>query len=264
MPEIFEAIGPIVVVAALVVAQSIRILREYERGVIFRLGRLIGVKGPGLILLIPGADRMIKVDLRTITLEVPVQEVITRDNVPAKVNAVCYFRALDPSKAINQVQDYRQATFQIAQTTLRSVVGQADLDELLSERDKINQRLQKIIDQQTEAWGIKVSAVEVKDVQIPDQMQRAIAQQAEAERGRRAKVIIAEGELQASVKLAEAAGVLSAQPAGMQLRFLQTAQLLGGERNKTIFFPLPLELAQAFTDGAGLKRGSKPTSPERT
>ena len=250
MPEIGIVIGPLVVAAALIVAQSVRILREYERGVVFRLGRLIGIKGPGLILLIPGVDRMVKVDLRTITLDVPAQEVITRDNVPVKVNAVCYFRALDPSKAINQVQDFRLATFQIAQTTLRSVVGQADLDELLSERDKINQRLQRIIDQQTEAWGIKVSVVEVKDVQIPEQMQRAIAQQAEAERGRRAKVIIAEGELQASVKVAEAAGVLSAQPAGMQLRFLQTAQLLGGDKNTTIFFPLPVDIAQFFSNGA--------------
>jgi regulator of protease activity HflC (stomatin/prohibitin superfamily) len=247
MNEIAGILGPVFVVAALILGQSIRILREYERGVVYRLGRLIGLKGPGLILLIPGVDRLIKVDLRVITLDVPAQEVITRDNVPVKVNAVCYFRALDPSKAINQVQDYRQATFQIAQTTLRSVVGQADLDELLSEREKINQRLQKIIDQQTESWGIKVSVVEVKDVQIPEQMQRAIAQQAEAERGRRAKVIIAEGELQASVKLAEAAGVLSRQPAGMQLRFLQTAQLLGGEKNTTVFFPLPVDLLSALT-----------------
>jgi regulator of protease activity HflC (stomatin/prohibitin superfamily) len=249
MSEIAGIVGPIVVIAGLIVAQSVRILREYERAVVFRLGRLIGLKGPGLILLIPGADRMVRVDLRTVTLDIPAQEVITRDNVPVKVNAVCYFRALDASKAINQVQDYRLATFQIAQTTLRSVVGQADLDELLSEREKINQRLQKIIDLQTEAWGIKVSVVEVKDVQIPEQMQRAIAQQAEAERGRRAKVIIAEGELQASKKLAEAAGVLSAQPAGMQLRFLQTAQILGGDKNTTLFFPLPMELARAFGGG---------------
>jgi regulator of protease activity HflC (stomatin/prohibitin superfamily) len=250
MTEIADIFGPIFVVVVIIVSQSVRILREYERAVIFRLGRLIEVKGPGLILLIPAVDRMIKVDLRVITMDIPAQEVITHDNVPVQVNAVCYFRALDPSKAINQVQDYRQATFQIAQTTLRSVVGQADLDELLSEREKINQKLQKIIDQQTESWGIKVSVVEVKDVQIPEQMQRAIAQQAEAERGRRAKVIIAEGELQASVKLAEAAGVLSRQPSGMQLRFLQTAQLLGGEKNTTIFFPLPVDLIKGFMEGA--------------
>ena len=237
---------PVVVVGVFIASQAIRILREYERGVVFRLGRLIGVKGPGLIFLIPGIDRMVKIDLRTITLDVPVQEVITKDNVPAKVNAVCYFRILDPSKAVNQIQNFLLATSQIAQTTLRSVVGQADLDELLSERDKINQRLQQIIDQQTDSWGIKVSVVEVKDVQIPEQMQRAIAQQAEAERERRAKVIIAEGEFQASQKIAEAAAVLSKQPAGMQLRFLQTAQLLGGERNTTLFFPLPVDLLQAF------------------
>ena len=194
---------------------------------------------------------MVGVDLRTVTLDVPVQDVITKDNVPAKVNAVCYFHVLDPLKAINQVQNYNAATHQIAQTTLRSVVGQADLDELLSEREKINLQLQKIIDQHTDSWGIKVSVVEVKDVQIPEQMQRAIAAQAEAERERRAKVITAEGELQASKKLAEAAGVLSEQPAGMQLRFLQTAQLLGGDKNTTMFFPLPMDLIQALMKKLG-------------
>ncbi|MBI3298285.1 MAG: slipin family protein [Elusimicrobia bacterium] len=242
---------PAVLAVVVLLGQAIRILREYERGVVFRLGRMIGIKGPGLILLIPGIDKMVKIDLRTITLDVPVQDVITRDNVPAKVNAVCYFRVLDPAKAVNQIQNFMQATSQIAQTTLRSVVGQAELDELLSERDKVNHRLQQIIDQQTDSWGIKVSAVEVKDVVIPDQMQRAIAQQAEAERERRAKVIIAEGELQASKKLAEAAGVLSAQPAGMQLRFLQTAQILGGEKNTTLFFPLPMDLATAVMKNLG-------------
>lgn len=245
MIEMLSVLMPVVVIGVVLIAQSIRILREYERGVVFRLGRLIGVKGPGLILLIPGVDKMVRVDLRTITLDVPVQELITKDNVPAKVNAVCYFRVLDPSKAVNQIENYMMATSQIAQTTLRSVVGQAELDEILSERDKINQRLQLIIDQQTDSWGIKVSVVEVKDVQIPESMQRAIAQQAEAERGRRAKVIIAEGEMQASKKLAEAAAILSAQPAGMQLRFLQTAQTLGGEKNTTLFFPLPMDLIQA-------------------
>lgn len=251
MFETLSVMMPFVVIGVVLIAQAIRILREYERGVVFRLGRLIGVKGPGLILLIPGVDKMVRVDLRTITLDVPVQELITRDNVPAKVNAVCYFRVLDPSKAVNQIENYMIATSQIAQTTLRSVVGQAELDEILSERDKINQRLQQIIDQQTDSWGIKVSVVEVKDVQIPEAMQRAIAQQAEAERGRRAKVIIAEGEMQASKKLAEAAAILSAQPAGMQLRFLQTAQTLGGEKNTTLFFPLPMDLIQAVMKKLG-------------
>ena len=251
MIELLSLLLPGAVITIVLLGQAIRILREYERGVVFRLGRLIGIKGPGLILLIPGVDKMVRVDLRTVTLDVPVQELITKDNIPAKVNAVCYFRVLDPSKAVNQIENYMVATSQIAQTTLRSVVGQADLDELLSERDKINQRLQQIIDQQTDSWGIKVSVVEVKDVQIPEQMQRAIAQQAEAERGRRAKVIIAEGEMQASLKLAEAAGILSAQPAGMQLRFLQTAQTLGGERSTTLFFPLPMDLIQAVMKKLG-------------
>lgn len=251
MSELIGIVGPIVAVGAVIISMSVRILREYERGVVFRLGRLIGLKGPGLIFLIPGVDKMVGVDLRTVTLDVPVQDVITKDNVPAKVNAVCYYHVLDPLKAINQVQNYNAATHQIAQTTLRSVVGQADLDELLSEREKINLQLQKIIDQHTDSWGIKVSVVEVKDVQIPEQMQRAIAAQAEAERERRAKVITAEGELQASKKLAEAAGVLSEQPAGMQLRFLQTAQLLGGDKNTTMFFPLPMDLIQALMKKLG-------------
>jgi len=251
MTELIGIVGPITAIGAVIISMSVRILREYERGVVFRLGRLIGLKGPGLIFLIPGVDKMVGVDLRTVTLDVPVQDVITKDNVPAKVNAVCYFHVLDPLKAINQVQNYNAATHQIAQTTLRSVVGQADLDELLSEREKINLQLQKIIDQHTDSWGIKVSVVEVKDVQIPEQMQRAIAAQAEAERERRAKVITAEGELQASKKLAEAAGVLSEQPAGMQLRFLQTAQLLGGDKNTTMFFPLPMDLIQALMKKLG-------------
>ena len=241
-----KTFAPIIFVAVLFLAQAIRIVAEYERGVIFRLGRLIGVKGPGLFILIPGVDRMVKVDLRTVTLDVPTQEVITRDNVPAKVNAVVYFRVTDPSNAVNKVQNFMLATSQIAQTTLRSVVGQVTLDEVLSEREDINRRLQQIIDQQTDPWGIKISVVEVKDVQIPEQMQRAIAQQAEAERERRAKVIHAEGELQASEKLAQAAAVLSREPAGMQLRFLQTAQELGGERSTTTFFPLPVDLIEGF------------------
>ena len=249
--EIVKGFFPFIVLLVLFLTQAIRIVAEYERGVIFRLGRLIGVKGPGLIILIPGIDRMVKVDLRTVTLDVPTQEVITRDNVPAKVNAVVYFRVTDPANAINKVQNYMLATSQIAQTTLRSVIGQVTLDEVLSERDSINLRLQKIIDLQTDPWGIKISVVEVKDVQIPEQMQRAIAQQAEAERERRAKIIHAEGELQASEKLAQAAAVLSREPAGMQLRFLQTAQLLGSEKNTTIFFPLPMDLIQAVMKKIG-------------
>lgn len=248
---IVKSFLPFIVLLVLFLTQAIRIVAEYERGVIFRLGRLIGVKGPGLFILIPGVDRMVKVDLRTVTLDVPIQEVITRDNVPAKVNAVVYFRVTDPSNAINKVQNYMVATSQIAQTTLRSVIGQVTLDEVLSERDAINARLQKIIDLQTDPWGIKISVVEVKDVQIPEQMQRAIAQQAEAERERRAKIIHAEGELQASEKLAQAAAVLSREPAGMQLRFLQTAQLLGNEKNSTLFFPLPMDLIQAVMKKIG-------------
>jgi regulator of protease activity HflC (stomatin/prohibitin superfamily) len=248
---IVKGFFPFIVLLVLFLTSAIRIVAESERGVIFRLGRLIGVKGPGLFILIPGVDRMVKVDLRTVTLDVPTQEVITRDNVPAKVNAVVYFRVTDPSNAVNKVQNYMVATSQIAQTTLRSVIGQVTLDEVLSERDSINLRLQKIIDMQTDPWGIKISIVEVKDVQIPEQMQRAIAQQAEAERERRAKIINAEGELQASEKLAQAAAVLSREPAGMQLRFLQTAQLLGTEKNSTVFFPLPMDLMQAVMKKIG-------------
>lgn len=225
---------------------SIRIAREYERGVIFRLGRLIGQKGPGIFLLIPVIDRMVKVDLRTITMNVPPQEVITRDNVPAKVNAVVYFRVMDPSSAIVEVEDYISATSQIAQTTLRSTLGQAELDHLLAERDKINQQLQRIIDDQTEPWGIKVSTVEVKDVEIPQTMQRAMARQAEAERERRAKVIAAEGEFQASEKLAQAAGVISAEPMALQLRFLQTLVEVAAENNSTTIFPVPIDIIKSL------------------
>jgi len=233
---------PLVVVGLWILSSSVRILAEYERGVVFRLGRIIDVKGPGLILLIPIVDRMTKVDLRTITMDVPVQEVMTKDNITVKVNAVCYFRVLDPNKAIVAVQNYYLATNQIAQTSMRSVVGQVHLDDLLSDREQLNQRLQKIIDQQTEPWGIKVSIVELKDVQIPENMQRAMAQQAEAERERRAKIINAEGELQASQKLSEAAQVLAREPGAMQLRYLQTAREMTSANGSTIIFPLPIDL----------------------
>jgi len=230
----------------LVLMSSIRIAREYERGVIFRLGRLIATKGPGLFLLIPFVDRMVKVDQRIVTMSVPPQEVITRDNVPAKVNAVVYFRVMEPQKAIVEVEDFIMATSQIAQTTLRSTLGQSDLDHLLAERDKINQRLQQIIDEQTSPWGIKVVAVEIKDVEIPQTMQRAMARQAEAERERRAKIIAAEGEFQASEKLALAANVIAAEPVALQLRYLQTLVEVASEHNSTTIFPVPIDLIKAF------------------
>jgi regulator of protease activity HflC (stomatin/prohibitin superfamily) len=229
-----------------ILSQGIKILSEYERGVVFRLGRLIDIRGPGLIFLIPIVDRMVRVDLRTITLDVPVQEVMTKDNITVKVNAVCYFQVVDPNKAIVAVQNYFVATSQIAQTSMRSVVGQVHLDDLLSEREVINARLQKIIDTQTEPWGIKVSVVELKDVQIPENMQRAMAQQAEAERERRAKIISAEGEFQASQKLSEAATVLATSPGAMQLRYLQVAREMSSEKNSTFIFPLPIDLLSGF------------------
>jgi regulator of protease activity HflC (stomatin/prohibitin superfamily) len=232
----------VIVIAVIIVANAIRVLREYERGIIFRLGRLIGAKGPGLIFLIPIVDRMVKVSLRVVTMDVPAQDVITRDNVSIKVNAVVYFRVMDASKAIVQVEDYLYATSMISQTTLRSVLGQVELDDLLSSRDKINQQLQKIIDDQTEPWGVKVSVVEVKNVDLPPEMQRAIAAQAEAERQRRAKVIHAEGEFQASQRLADAAKIIGEQPAAIQLRFLQTLTEVATEKNSTIVFPVPMDL----------------------
>jgi regulator of protease activity HflC (stomatin/prohibitin superfamily) len=245
------AIGVLVVIAFFVLiflGSSVRVLREYERGVIFRLGRLIAQKGPGLILLIPVIDRMVRVDLRTVTLNIPPQEVITRDNVPARVNAVAYFRVVDANNAIVEVENFLLATSQIAQTTLRSVLGKADLDQLLAERERLNEDLQKIIDEQTEPWGIKVTTVEIKDVEIPEQMQRAIARQAEAERERRAKIINAEGEFQAAEKLKDAADIISQNPATLQLRYLQTLLEMGVNQNTTIVFPLPIELINAFAD----------------
>ncbi|MBU1318862.1 MAG: slipin family protein [candidate division Zixibacteria bacterium] len=232
----------IVVLALFILANAVRILKEYERGVVFRLGRVIGTKGPGLILLIPIVDKMVRVSLRTVTMDVPPQDVITKDNVTVKVNAVIYFSVMDANKAIIAVEDFLYATSQIAQTTLRSVLGEVELDDLLSKREDINQKLQHIIDEQTEPWGIKVSVVEVKNVDLPLEMQRAIARQAEAERERRAKVIHAEGEFQAAQKLADAAGIISTQQGALQLRYLQTLTEISSERNSTLIFPLPIEM----------------------
>jgi regulator of protease activity HflC (stomatin/prohibitin superfamily) len=231
-------------------AASVRVLREYERAVVFRLGRLLGERGPGLVLLIPGIDRMVRVSLRTVTLNIPPQNVITRDNVPAHVDAVAYFRVVDANASVVEIEDGIKATSQIAQTTLRSVLGKADLDVLLSQRERLNEDLQQIIDEQTEPWGIKVSTVEIKDVGIPTTMQRAMARQAEAERERRAKVIHAQGEFQAAAKLSEAAGVLSERPAAIQLRYLQTLGEIGAEQNSTIVFPLPIDLVQPLLKAA--------------
>jgi len=239
----------ILVLAVIVAFSSLRIANEYERGVVFRLGRLIALRGPGLFFIIPfGVDRLVKIDLRVITLEVPPQEVITNDNVTAKVNAVIYFQVIDARKAVTQVLNYINATSQIAQTTLRAALGQATLDELLANREKINQNLQKIIDEQTEPWGIKVAVVEIKDVELPSTMQRAMAKQAEAEREKRAKIINADGEFQASQTLANAAAVISSQQGALQLRFLQTMVEIGSEKNTTIILPLPIELIRPLID----------------
>lgn len=232
----------LILLAVIVLSSALRILNEYERGVIFRLGRLLGAKGPGLILLIPFIDRMVKVSLRTVAMEVPSQDVITRDNVSIKVNAVVYFRVVDPEKAINEVENYLFATSQIAQTTLRSVLGQSELDEILAEREKINRHLQEIIDSHTEPWGVKVTAVELKQIDLPVEMQRAMARQAEAERERRSKIISAEGEYQAAQRLAEAAQTIQQYPVALQLRFLQTLTEIASERNSTIVFPIPIDL----------------------
>jgi len=229
-------------------ASAIKVLREYERGVIFRLGRLIGAKGPGIFFIIPGIDKMLRISLRTVTLDIPPQDVITRDNVSIKVNAVVYFRVIDPNKAVVEVENYLYATSQLAQTTLRSVVGQMELDELLAHRDKINIQLQDILDKHTDPWGIKVSLVETKQVDLPEEMRRAIARQAEAERERRAKVIHAEGEAQAAAKLAEAANVISVNPAALQLRFLQTLTEVATEKNSTTIFPVPIDLLKPFLE----------------
>jgi len=242
--------APFLFILLIVVGAAIRILREYERAVVFRLGRLIGIKGPGLILLIPFVDRMVRVSLRTVTMDVPPQDVITRDNVSVKINAVIYFRVVDASKAIVEVENFLYATSQIAQTTLRAIAGQAELDQILAEREQINKELQQVIDQQTEPWGVKVTVVEVKNVDLPADMQRAIARQAEAERERRAKVINAEGEFQASARLAEAAAIIQQQPAAIQLRYLQTLAEIATENNSVTIFPVPIDLLSAFQSKA--------------
>jgi len=248
--KLFGALGPVVIVivvlAIFILPQAMRILREYERGVIFRLGKLQGAKGPGIIFLIPMVDKMVRMDLRVVTIDVPKQEIMTRDNVPATVDAVIYFRVVDPNAAVVKVENYWKATSLIAQTTLRSVLGQSALDELLSQRDVINQKLQEIIDKQTEPWGIKVTSVETKEVSLPDSMKRAMAKQAEAERERRAKVVNAEGEFQAAEKMVQAAALIAKEPIALQLRYLQTMREMASEHNTTTFLPLPIDLFSAF------------------
>jgi len=238
----------LLVLAVAFFVSAVKILSEYERGVIFRLGRIIGAKGPGLIILIPYIDRMVRVDLRTVTLDVPSQDIITRDNVSVKVSAVVYFRVLDPIKAIIDVADFHFATSQLAQTTLRSVCGQGEMDSLLSERDEINARIQTILDKDTEPWGVKVSKVEVKDIDLPEEMRRAMAKQAEAERERRSKIINAEGEFQAAQRLSEAAAIIAQNPIALQLRYLQTLQDIATENNSTTIFPVPIDLFKSFFD----------------
>ena len=259
----FLTVLAVIVVLALIVAISaIRIINQYERGVVFRLGRLIALRQPGLNFIIPfGIDRLVKMDMRVITLEVPPQEIITNDNVTAKVNAVIYFQVIDAQRAVTEVLNYINATSQIAQTTLRAALGQATLDELLANRDKINQNLQKIIDEQTEPWGIKVAVVEIKDVELPSTMQRAMAKQAEAEREKRAKIINAEGEFQASQTLANAAQIISSQQGALQLRFLQTLVEIGYEKNTTIVFPIPIDLLRPILDVIPKTASDAPTPP---
>ena len=256
--ESISVLSVVIAFAVFVMLSAVRILKEYERGVIFRLGRLVASKGPGLILLVPIIDKMQKVDLRVITHDVPPQDVITRDNVSVKVNAVVYFKVFDPNKAIVEVEDDLDATSQLAQTTLRSVIGEAELDELLAERDKINERIQVILDEATDPWGIKVSRVEVKHVDLPQEMQRAMARQAEAERERRAKIITAEGEFQAAEKITQAAAIIARYPEALQLRYLQTLVEIATENNSTTLFPIPIDLMDAFRSTTG--RGSAPTS----
>jgi len=246
MEWLYSWVTVVIVFLALFLFMAVKVVQEYERGVIFRLGRLQGAKGPGLFFIIPFIDRFVKVDLRVVTLDIPAQEAITRDNVTLKVNAVAYYRVIEPCDAIVQVEDFRRATWQIAQTSLRSVLGQSNLDELLIHRDQVNQRLQQIIDKQTEPWGIKVSTVEVKDLELPDTMKRAMAKQAEAEREKRAKIIHAEGEFDAALQLQQAATVMSEAPAAIQLRYLQVLTEIAVEKNSTILFPIPIEFLSVF------------------
>jgi len=250
LPELAARLAPtvviVVVIAMFLLPQAVRILREYERGVIFRLGKLIGAKGPGIVFLIPFVDKMVRMDLRVVTIDVAKQEVMTRDNVPATVDAVVYFRVMDPQAAVVKVENFWKATSLIAQTTLRSVLGQSPLDDLLSQRDVINQKLQEIIDKQTEPWGIKVTSVEIKEVALPDSMKRAMAKQAEAERERRAKIVNAEGEFQAAEKMVQAASLIAKEPIALQLRYLQTMREMASEHNTTTFLPLPIDLFSAF------------------
>src|SRR5512134_3164659 len=253
----------LVVILVLFLSSAIRIMNEYERGVIFRLGRIIGAKGPGLILLIPVIDKIVKVDLRVVAMDVPPQDVITRDNVSVKVSAVLYFRVIDPNRAIISVENYLYATSQLSQTTLRSVCGQAELDDLLSEREKINAHIQEILDKDTEPWGIKVAKVEIKHIDLPQEMQRAMAKQAEAERERRAKVIGSEGEYQAAQKLSDAAKIIGLQPIALQLRYLQTLREVAAENNSTTIFPVPIDLFTPFMEIAKAMKGTLPPSGDR-
>jgi regulator of protease activity HflC (stomatin/prohibitin superfamily) len=259
----FVIVGAVAVVLFMLVSAAVKIVQEYERGVIFRLGRLVAARGPGLFFLIPFVETMRKVDLRIVTLEVPAQEAITRDNVTIQVDAVVYFRVTDPSEAVVKAIDFVRATSLVGQTTLRSILGQSDLDHLLSERDKINQRLQEVIDQQTSRWGVKVTSVEVRDIQLPQTMQRAMAKQAEAEREKRAKIIHAEGEFRASQQLAAAARVIHSQPATLQLRYLQTLTEIAAEKNSTIVFPLPIDLIQMLMEGRSSGNGKDDAAENR-
>jgi regulator of protease activity HflC (stomatin/prohibitin superfamily) len=262
MTAVLVVLAVIVSLLVLLAGASVRILREYERGVVFRLGRLIDQKGPGLILLVPIVDRMVRTGLRTVTLSIPPQDVITRDNVTARVNAVAYFRVVDPNRAVTAVENYLQATSQISQTTLRSVLGKADLDTLLSERERLNEDLQTIIDQQTEPWGVKVTTVEIKDVEIPGSMQQAMARQAEAERNRRAKVIDAEGEAQAADRLADAGEIIARNPTTLQLRYLQTLRDIGNNPASTIVFPMPLDLLKPLLQATQGRKDAADGEPE--
>jgi regulator of protease activity HflC (stomatin/prohibitin superfamily) len=268
---IIVVIVVLLAIGVTLLASAVRVLREYERGVVFRLGRVTDQRGPGLLLLVPALDRMVRISLRTVTLTIPPQEIITRDNVPVRVTAVAYYRVIDSRKAVTEVESYQSATLQISQTSLRSVLGVVDLDTLLSEREHLNESLQRVIDTQTEPWGIKVTTVEIKDVEIPERMQHAIARQAEAERERRAKIINAQGEAQAAAKLAEAADVIGRNPVTLQLRYLQTLREIGGNQNSTIVFPMPIDLMKPMADalsgvaaaaGTGDGAPAEPTTPE--